>query len=341
LSAVKAIQRPKTGGGTDLIDQKRALAALPNRPIGAHKWGVGGLVIVAGSPGYGGAAILSTMAAGRAGAGIVTVALPRSLTGVLAMQVPEAITIPLPDSDSAGSGQRAAEMIGAKLDRSRAILIGPGLGDDESTDYLLSALFDAPTSRRAAIGFGSQGSDPAQVTRGESILTEHELPVVIDADGLNWLSAQSNWWDLLPPGRIVLTPHLGELERLTGTAAETLSEDPVTAAKDAAARWGQTVVFKYGYTVVTDGKQVLIAEDAPTSLATAGSGDVLAGTIGAFLAQGVAPIEAAALAVYTGFRAARRVEAELGTLGLVASDLPRAIAAELGELERTKEQAGD
>ncbi len=244
MSAAKAIQRPKLGSGTTLIDQKLALAALPSRPVGAHKWGVGGLVIVAGSPGYGGAAILSTMAAGRAGAGIVTVALPRSLTGVLAMQVPEAITIPLPDSDSSGAGQRAAEMIGAKLDKSRAILIGPGLGDDESTDYLLSALFNAPTSRRAAIGFGAQATDATEAAIGQSILTEHDLPVVIDADGLNWLSAQNDWWKLLPAGRVVLTPHLGELERLTGTPADKLSEDPVGAAKEAAAKWKQIVVFK-------------------------------------------------------------------------------------------------
>lgn len=341
MSAAKALQRPKIGSGSALIDQKLALAALPDRSIGAHKWGVGGLLIVAGSPGYGGAAILSAMAAGRAGAGIVSVALPRSLTGTLAMQVPEAVTIPLPDSDSSGGAQRAAEMISARLDRSRAVLIGPGLGDDESTGYLLSALFDAPTTRRGAIGFGSPGTGPAPEARGQSILAEHDVPIVIDADGLNWLSAQPDWWELLPPGRVVLTPHLGELERLTGEAPESLSSDPVAAAKSAAAKWGQTVVFKYGYTVVTDGQQVLIAEDAPPSLATAGSGDVLAGTIGALLAQGVAPIDAAALAVYAGGRAARRVEAALGTLGLVASDLPRAIAAELGELERTKEQAGD
>lgn len=340
MSAAKAIQRPKIGSGTTLIDEKLALASLPTRTVGAHKWGVGGLVIVAGSPGYGGAAILSAMAAARAGAGIVTVALPRSLTGVLAMQVPEAITIPLPDSDSANAGQRAAEMISAKLDRSKAILIGPGLGDDETTDYLLRALFAAPTNRRGAIGFGAGSADASQATGDESILARHEMPIVIDADGLNWLSAQPNWWELLPAGRVVLTPHLGELERLTGLEADKLTNDPVAAAKDAAAKWGQVVVFKYGYTVVTDGKQVLVAEEAPPSLATAGSGDVLAGTMGAFLAQGLEPIEAATLAVYAGCRAARRVEAEVGTLGLISSDLPRAIAAELGDLEREKEQAG-
>ena len=136
----------------------------------------------------------------------------------------------------------------------------------------------------------------------------------------------------------MLTPHLGELERLTGASTESITADPVAAAQDAAARWEQVVVFKYGYTIVTDGERVLVAEDAPPSLATAGTGDVLAGTIGAFLAQGVAPTEAAALAVYTGAKAARRVEATTGTLGLVASDLPLAIAGELAELERAKER---
>jgi NAD(P)H-hydrate repair Nnr-like enzyme with NAD(P)H-hydrate dehydratase domain len=91
--------------------------------------------------------------------------------------------------------------------------------------------------------------------------------------------------------------------------------------------------LKYGYSVVTDGTAVLVADDAPTSLATAGTGDVLAGTIGAFLTQGLAPLQAAGLALYAGARAARRVEQRVGTLGLVASDLPIAIAETLCWLE--------
>jgi NAD(P)H-hydrate epimerase len=339
LTDTTEIQRPALGPKQHLIDRDAALAALPRRRVGAHKWGVGGLVIVAGAPGYAGAAILCAMAAGRAGAGIVNVAAPRSVVGALAIHVPEAVAIPLPESDSGSSGRRAAELIEPKLEKSTAIVIGPGLGQDEPADMLLRALFGGRAAR-SAIGFGFGESGPAPSAEHE-LLKARGVPVVIDADALNWLAKQEEWWRWLEPGQAVLTPHLGELERLTGTKAEVITADPVAAAKEAAASWQHVVVFKYGYTVVTDGDRVLVADDAPPSLATAGSGDVLAGTIGAFLAQGVEPMAAAALAVYAGATAARRVEASTGTLGLVASDLPLAIAAALAELERAKERVDD
>lgn len=338
MSETMEVRRPALGPDVELIDRSVALAALPRRMTGAHKWGVGGLVIVAGAPGYAGAAILCTMAAGRSGAGIVNVALPRSLASTLAVHVPEAVSIPLPEGDSSGSGRRSADLIGPKLEKSSALVVGPGLGQDEPAELLLRALFGGATPR-PSIGFGLRDAEVAS-NDGQDRLKACGVPVVIDADALNWLAKQDEWWHRLNPGQAVLTPHLGELERLTDTPAETLGADPVAAAKDAAARWRQVVVFKYGYTVVTDGSRVLVAEDAPPSLATAGTGDILAGMTGAFLAQGVEPLSAGALAVYIGARAARRVEATTGTLGLVASDLPLAIAAELADLERAKEQPG-
>jgi NAD(P)H-hydrate repair Nnr-like enzyme with NAD(P)H-hydrate dehydratase domain len=109
--------------------------------------------------------------------------------------------------------------------------------------------------------------------------------------------------------------------------------------REAAKAWNQIVVLKYGYTAVSDGTTTLVADDAPTSLATAGSGDVFAGTIAALAAQGLPPLDAAALAIYLGARAARRVERRTGVLGLVASDLPLAIAQELGRLDGTARDA--
>jgi len=158
-------------------------------------------------------------------------------------------------------------------------------------------------------------------------------PVVIDADGLNWLAAQERWWDLLPPNQVVLTPHAGEMARLLGVAVDEVLGDPLETARAAAKRWRQVVVLKHGYTVATDGTTALVAADAPVSLATAGSGDVLTGVIGALLAQGVDRMSAAGLAIYVGCRAARRVERRTGVLGLIASDLPLAIAEELAVLE--------
>ncbi len=331
-------KRPNLGPNDTAMDRGYALKVLPRRSFGAHKWGVGGLVIVAGAPGFAGAVILSALAAGRAGAGIMNVAVPRSLAGTVVVHVPEAATLSLPEGEAAGN-RRALDLLEKKIDKSAALLIGPGLGEDESADALMGALFGGKASRpRIGFGFGapsSGGEDEA----AQGIAQAAGKPMVIDADGLNWLSKQPDWPSLLPKGQAILTPHVGEMGRLLGKESADLIADPLVTVREAAKAWGQTVVFKYGHTAVSDGEHTLVADDAPVSLATAGAGDVLAGTIGAFLAQGLAPIDAGALAVYAGVRAARRVEERVGTLGLVASDLPLAIAEELAALEREAEDA--
>lgn len=335
-----AEKRPKLGANDQIMDAATARAALPRRDFGAHKWGVGGVVIVAGAPNFVGAAVLCSLAAARAGAGIVNVALPHRLATTLALAVPEAVTIPLPEGESFSSGRRAADLIEPKLEKSAAMVVGPGLGDDDAATSLLAAIFGfgAP---RGAIGFGfGAGDEGGDAGAGGGLIDRLERPVVIDADGLNWLAKQDRWWERLPAKRAVLTPHVGEMARLLDQEPEAILANPVATARDAARRWHQTVVLKYGYTVASDGDQAFVAADAPLSLATAGSGDVLAGTIGALLAQGVEPLSAAALAVFLGAKAARRVERSLGTLGLVASDLPRAIAEEMAALEGESEANG-
>lgn len=321
--------RPKLGPNDGTIDRALARGLVPRREFGAHKWGVGGLIVVAGAPGFAGAAILSALAAGRTGAGIVNVALPRSLAATVVIAVPEAATLPLSD----GEPRRSVEAIEAKLEKSAAMVIGPGLSEDEAAADLLSAIFGLEASR-SSIGFGFDSSELAPGDGG--FLGRSGKPVVLDADALNWLANQPDWPSLLPPGRAVLTPHVGELSRLLDRPVAELIADPVQTVREAARAWGQTVVFKYGYTAVSDGERTLVAEDAPPSLATAGSGDVLAGAIGAFLAQGLAPMDAAALAIYVGLDAARRLEERFGTLGLVAGDLPEAMAEELAALERER-----
>ncbi|HEX5499922.1 MAG TPA: NAD(P)H-hydrate dehydratase, partial [Thermomicrobiales bacterium] len=121
-------QRPKLGKNEQSIDEVLVRPLVPKRGFGAHKWGVGGLVIVAGSPGFAGAAVLSSMAAGRAGAGIVNLACARSVASIVVEVVPETATIPLSDSEAAAGGKRAIDRIGKKLEKSAALLIGPGLG---------------------------------------------------------------------------------------------------------------------------------------------------------------------------------------------------------------------
>lgn len=329
-------QVPQLTGNARRIDDAFALAALPTRPFGAHKWGVGGLVIIGGGPGYIGAPALCAMGANRAGAGIIIMAVPRSAMTAISTLVPEAVYIPMPEGDAQTVAKRAVELIAPRLEKSRAVVVGPGLGDDEYADAFLSLLFGIQSIRaRAQMGFALPAvATPAPA--GTPRIIGGDKPAVVDADALNWLAKQPEWWSIVPPGTLVLTPHPGEMGRLLDWPVETIVADPIGAATEAATRWRQVVVLKYGFSVATDGENVLVADDAPPSLATAGAGDVLSGVIGAFLAQGLAPLQAAGLGLYAGARAARRVEQRFGTLGLVASDLPAAIAETLCWLERQK-----
>lgn len=313
------------------VNEEWAASILPRREAGAHKWSVGGVVVLAGSPQFIGAAVLCCMAAGRSGAGVVTAALHRALVPVVVGAVPEVAVAVLPEGDGASAARRAVEAIEERLKKSRAFVVGPGIGSDEGIDALMSVLFGVARSR-PGIGF-SAGSGPDEHT-GESVVAASYLPLVVDADGLTWLSKQDQWWELLPAGKAVLTPHAAEMARLTGQEAEEITADPVAAARDAAGKWGQTVVLKGTRTVIATADGAVTIVEMPLSLATAGSGDVLCGSIGAFLAQGLSGPDAASLAAFVGSRAASRLGERFGTLGVVASDMPLAIAEELAALER-------
>jgi NAD(P)H-hydrate epimerase len=250
--------------------------------------------------------------------------------------MPEVAHIPLPETDAPGSARRAVERLTPYLEKAKSVVIGPGLGDDELTEHLLSALFgfgQKISGSGAHIGFGSASVKAAADIAAESPLFRNEqLRVVIDADALNWLSHQDEWWRHVPAGRAVLTPHPGEMARLTGLSAEEIVANLQQVSAEYAAKWGQTVMIKAGFSAASDGQSTVVAEDAPTSLATAGSGDVLAGMVGAFLAQGLDLLDAAGLALYIGPCAARSREKTFGDLGVIATDLPDAIASELGKL---------
>lgn len=329
---------PKLSHDDRFVDESFARSALPRRTYGAHKWGVGGLVIIAGAPGYVGAAALCAMAAGRAGAGIINLAVPRSAIAPISTLVPEAAYIPMPEGDASSVARRAAVSIEEKMAKSTALVVGPGLGDDDYAAALLAALFGLRSARRAGgLGFNVRTPDQT-VPVDSSRLIGGDKPAVVDADALNWLAKQGEWWTSVTPGSLVLTPHIGEMARLLACDVAEITADPIASARSAAKKWNQIVVLKYGHSVATDGGGAIVAADAPLSLATAGSGDVFAGTIGAFLAQGLAPIDAAGLALYVGPRAARLVEQRTGTLGLVAGDIPLATAAVLGQLEQERDK---
>jgi len=319
------------------LTEDLAVSFLPRRDAADHKWSVGGVVIVAGSPDYPGAAILASRSAGRAGAGIVILATSRSVTGIVAAAIPEVAHIPFGETESHSGAHRAVESIVTGAEKAKAFVIGPGLGQDDSTDGLLSALFGfggKSETARPRMGFGIGAPAPATSTQGAQpgVFADGERIVVIDADGLNWLAKHPEWWKHLPAGRAILTPHPGEMARLLDKPVADVIADPAKVATDAATTWKQVVLLKGEQAVITDGTTTYVTEAARPSLATAGSGDVLAGMTGALAAQLGKPLEAAALAAFVGPKAAEAVEREYGVAGLISPDLPNAIARELAAL---------
>jgi ADP-dependent NAD(P)H-hydrate dehydratase / NAD(P)H-hydrate epimerase len=334
MAGTSALPRPTLSGNARWADDTYARSVVPQREVGTHKWEVGGVVVIAGSPSFTGAAYLACRTAGRAGAGIVYLASGRSVISALAGAMPEVAHVVLPETDAPGAARRAIERLEPVLEKAKAVVIGPGLGDDDTTAHLLSALFGFGNivARQAShIGFGAPVPESENAGGGSlsPLFAQEHLRIVVDADGLNWLATQESWWEHVPEGRLVLTPHPGEMARLTGRDAEDIAADPQGIAREYADIWKQTVVIKSGYAAVASGQEVIVADDAPASLATAGSGDVLAGTIGAYLAQGLAPIDSAGLAFFVGTRAARTLEAIYGEGGVIATDLPDLIATEL------------
>ncbi len=277
----------------EIISETWAASVLPRRKPGAHKWGVGGVVIVAGSPPFAGAAALCCAGAGRSGAGIISAALPRSIAPVVVGLVPEVTVVFLPEGESISVGLRASEAVAERLERSAAMVVGPGLGNDAAAASLLAALFGS-TQVRGGIGFGTAATGQ-EADNPVGAISRSGKPVVVDADALNWLSEQEQWWERVPAGLLVLTPHAGEMARLVQADVDEVLAEPERVALESAARWRQTVVLKGGRTLVASQDGGLVAVEAPPALATAGSGDVLSGSIGALLAQGLAASDAAAL----------------------------------------------
>jgi NAD(P)H-hydrate epimerase len=301
---------------SEKIDARSARALLPARPDDAHKGTFGKVIVVAGSLLYPGAASLATAGAARVGAGVVTLATGRSTLGGPG-RLAEVTLRPLPEAEWGVLGEAAADELLKHLEGYSALLVGPGLGRDEPVRAFLERLLGLDQPRaRGHIGFrvGASGDTPTEKQRPEL------PPMVLDADALTLLSQIESWWEHLPRGRCVLTPHPGEMKRLL--KVEELDEDRAKVAEEAAMRWGQIVVLKGATTVVAEpGGRSALNDGGNAALATAGTGDVLAGAIAGLLAQGLTPFEAAALGVYLHSTAGRLVRSELGDAGALASDL--------------------
>ena len=315
---------------TDVADEELVASLLPERPLDSHKGTYGTALIVAGSVNYTGAAALAAEAAYRSGAGLVTLAVPSSLHSALARQLPEATWILLPH-EMGVIAEGAADPLVKKLERATALLIGPGLGTEETTRLFLESVIAGKIAQKkstARIGFLHSEGKPSEEKNGTL------PPLVIDADGLNLLAKVKDWPTTLP-SQTILTPHPGEMSTLTGLSKELIQEERQAIASQYAKNWGHIVVLKGAFTVVAspDGRTTVIPVASP-ALARAGTGDVLAGLIVGLRAQGLDAYEAAVAGAWIHAQAGLYAADDLGTTASVmASDVLNSIPDVISDLE--------
>ena len=295
---------------TEMLDDALIQRLLPGRPLESNKGTFGKVMLLCGSPPYPGSAYLAGKAAARTGAGLVTLAVTEQMHPIYAQSMHEATFLLLPPVEEKSLRRVNALMEG--LEGYRTLLVGPGLGQSPATRELILHLLE----------------------RLRTLPEEKRPRLIIDADGLNNLSALEHWWTLLPGGTVI-TPHPGEMGRLCqGHKVSGGSIERLELARTSARTWRVTLVLKGACTLIATPDnagaiQTRINWRANPALATAGTGDVLAGMIAGFLAQNMDPFDAASAAVYLHTAASDLVSQEIGQAGLLASDLlsqiPRAI----------------
>ncbi len=273
--------------------------AIPRRGSDANKFAAGSVLVCGGSTGLTGAPCLASEAAMRAGAGYVTALVPASLNPIFEARLLEVMTVPLPD---AGGALRLGDVAAVieRAGRAGALVLGPGLGRSTGATQFARALArDAP------------------------------LPLLLDADGLN---ANAGKLESLASrsAATVLTPHAGELARLLETDSATVNARRLESVREAARSAQAIVVLKGDDTIVADpGGCAAVSRGGAPALATAGTGDVLSGVIGAFLAKRMDPFHAACAGVHVHLRAGRLAAAEIGPEGVIASDVIARLPAAL------------
>ena len=297
--------RPEFVTAVNLLDQKLVQSLLPQRSPCGHKGKFGHLLVVAGSPGKTGAAALAGNSGVRSGCGLVTVATPAKIHDIIEVKLTEAMSVKLSDQNGFlifGAAAQIEELLAER----QALAIGPGLGQSPALSDVLVAL-----------------------------IRNTQVPIVIDADGLNLLVGQLDCLSQERDHQIVLTPHPGEMARLTGLTIAEIEADRFNVAQEFATKHNVVLVLKGSRTIIAAPDQrVNINTSGNDGLASGGSGDVLTGLIGGLLAQGLTGFSAASLAVWLHGRAAELVAVHQGTAGMAASDLLSQLPVARAELAK-------
>ena len=274
------------------ITPEMVAARFAPRPADSHKGIYGRLLTVCGSYGMAGAALLCARGALRSGVGLLTAAVPERVYPLLASAIPEAVFLPLPQSDTGCVAVEAAPPVLAAVPGATAVVVGPGLGTGTAQSHLV---------RR--------------------ICRESTRPVVLDADGINSLDPHILREETVS-APLILTPHPGEMARLLGRTVDWVQQHRYEIARHFADECGVTLVLKGHHTLVSaPGRPVLENPTGNPGMATGGSGDVLAGVIGALAAQGMDPYYAAMCGVYLHGAAGDRAAERLSQHGMLPTDL--------------------
>ncbi|HEY3203385.1 MAG TPA: NAD(P)H-hydrate dehydratase [Thermoanaerobaculia bacterium] len=290
-----------------LAEEQDVRALLPPRPLNSHKADFGRLAIVAGARGKVGAAVLVARGALRGGAGLVTVFCAASLEATIVTALPEAMTSGLPEADGSISESAAKALIRALRDFDAAVL-GPGLGTSAATVRFLAAA-----------------------------LKGARLPIVADADCLNAFAGRPEVF-ARRRAPTILTPHPGEAARLLRRSSRQIQEDRLGAARMLARRSRAVVILKGAHSLIADPSgEVIVNPTGTPLLATAGSGDVLAGLIGALVSGGLPPKDAAVAATWLHGSAAEALRSRLGDAGALAHEVADALPAVRRRLGRPRD----
>ncbi len=276
----------------EIPERAQAAGWLPERPPTSYKGSIGTALIIAGSLGMTGAAAMAALSAYRSGVGLVQLALPASLVPVLNATLTEVVFRPMPETSSGTLSFHAVARLRGEAGRVQAALIGNGMSRHAAT---------ANAIRR--------------------LVSTWPGPLVVDADGLTAMAGHGELW-LQRKAPTIITPHPGEMSRLLGKPVTELERDRMGTAKDAARNFNVVAVFKGAPTIIAvpDGP-AYVNPTGNAALAVAGTGDTLAGSIVAFLAQGVPAPQAAALACYIGGLASEQITARQGLRGMTSLDL--------------------
>lgn len=269
-----------------------AAALLPQRPVAGHKGTFGHMLVVAGSTGKGGAAQMCAAAGLRSGAGLVTLATTDTIQPFIAPAIAEVMTVALP-SESGGLTCSSFETIRSLWHGKQVVALGPGLGQTESVQLLV-----------------------------RDIVLHVPCPIVIDADALNALEGDLSCLKKRLSKHVVVTPHPGEMARMTGLTVDEIQNRRAEVAGKFATEWDVVVVLKGARTVIAapDGR-VYINSSGNSGMGSGGMGDILTGVIAGWLAQGVSLFNAVVLGVYLHGKAADQCVTHYGGAGYVATDL--------------------